>query len=82
MNPAAADTESVISDEDFAKFCEFFYRKTGIMFDPKKKYFAERRIARPHAQDRLRDFSRIFHERAVRNIRRRDAASGEPDDGQ
>ena len=45
MNIAAADTESVISDEDFAKFCEFFYRKTGIMFDPKKKYFAERRIA-------------------------------------
>ena len=49
MNIAAADTESVISDEDFAKFCEFFYRKTGIMFDPKKKYFAERRVA-----DRMR----------------------------
>jgi len=44
MNPAAVDTVSVISDEDFAKFCEFFYRKTGILFDPKKKYFAERRI--------------------------------------
>lgn len=36
--------ESVVSDQEFAKFCEFFYRKTGIMFDPKKKYFAERRI--------------------------------------
>ncbi len=35
---------SVVSDQEFAKFCEFFYRKTGIMFDAKKKYFAERRI--------------------------------------
>jgi chemotaxis protein methyltransferase CheR len=34
----------VILDEEFAKFCEFFYRKTGIMFDAKKKYFVERRI--------------------------------------
>ena len=44
MNPPVAQSESVLSDEEFAKFCEFFYRKTGIMFDAKKKYFAERRI--------------------------------------
>lgn len=34
-----------ITHEEFAKFCEFFYRKTGILFDEKKKYFVERRIA-------------------------------------
>ncbi len=45
MNPTPALAQATISDEEFAKFCEFFYRKTGIMFDAKKKYFAERRIA-------------------------------------
>jgi chemotaxis methyl-accepting protein methylase len=44
VNPHVAQSDAVLSDEEFAKFCEFFYRKTGIMFDAKKKYFAERRI--------------------------------------
>jgi chemotaxis protein methyltransferase CheR len=44
MSLSLARTEVVISDEEFARFCEFFYRKTGIMFDAQKKYFAERRI--------------------------------------
>jgi chemotaxis protein methyltransferase CheR len=34
-----------IGDEDYAKFCEYFYRKTGIHFQEGKKYFVERRIA-------------------------------------
>jgi chemotaxis protein methyltransferase CheR len=45
MNQAPENTEAVISDEEFAKFCEFFHRKTGIMFETKKRYFADRRIA-------------------------------------
>jgi chemotaxis protein methyltransferase CheR len=44
MTMPVAQTETVISDEEFAKFREFFYRKTGIMFDAQKKYFAGRRI--------------------------------------
>ena len=44
VNPHVAQSDAVLSDEEFAKFCEFFYRKTGIMFDAKKKYFAERQI--------------------------------------
>jgi chemotaxis protein methyltransferase CheR len=44
MSMPLAQSQTVISDEEFAKFCEFFYRKTGIMFDTQKKYFAERRI--------------------------------------
>lgn len=44
MNMLLAQSQTTISDEEFAKFCEFFYRKTGIMFDAQKKYFAERRI--------------------------------------
>jgi len=35
----------VMTDEEFAKFCEFFYRKTGIQFQDGKKYYVERRIA-------------------------------------
>jgi chemotaxis protein methyltransferase CheR len=44
MNMPLARTDPVISDEEYAKFCEFFHRKTGIMFDPQKKYFVERRV--------------------------------------
>ncbi len=34
----------VISPQEFAKFCEFFYRKTGIVFSESKRYFVERRV--------------------------------------
>jgi len=33
-----------ITDDDFEKFREFFYRKTGIMFDQSKRYFVDRRL--------------------------------------
>ena len=33
-----------ISDEDFLKFQEFFYRKTGIQFEPSKRYFVDKRL--------------------------------------
>jgi chemotaxis protein methyltransferase CheR len=33
-----------ISDEDFLKFREFFYRKTGIIFEESKRYFVDKRI--------------------------------------
>ncbi|QXG79109.1 CheR family methyltransferase [Rhodospirillum rubrum] len=33
-----------ISDEEYTKFCDFFYRKTGISFQLSKKYYVERRI--------------------------------------
>lgn len=34
----------VISDADFQKFAEFFYRKTGIHFDDGKRYFVDKRL--------------------------------------
>ncbi|WCS23774.1 protein-glutamate O-methyltransferase CheR [Methylobacterium sp. NMS14P] len=40
-----ADTPSPVSDADFARFCEFFYRRTGILFTPAKRYFVDRRLA-------------------------------------
>lgn len=33
-----------ISDDDFQKFREFFYRKTGIAFDSSKRYFVDKRL--------------------------------------
>lgn len=33
-----------ISDEDFKKFREFFYRKTGMFFDDGKRYFVDKRL--------------------------------------
>jgi chemotaxis protein methyltransferase CheR len=33
-----------ISESDFQKFVEFFYRKTGIHFDDGKRYFVDKRL--------------------------------------
>lgn len=33
-----------ITDEDFRKFQEFFYRKTGILFEETKRYFVDKRL--------------------------------------
>lgn len=36
--------ETIISDEDFQKFREYFYRKTGIQFEQTKRYFVDKRL--------------------------------------
>src|ERR1700722_15002581 len=33
-----------ISEDDFLKFQEFFYRKTGIRFEETKRYFVDKRL--------------------------------------
>ncbi|MEM4644101.1 MAG: protein-glutamate O-methyltransferase CheR [Candidatus Methanomethylicaceae archaeon] len=38
------DFQKSIREEEFELFREFFYRKTGIMFDRTKRYFVDRRI--------------------------------------
>jgi len=35
----------LITDDDFEKFREYFYRKTGIQFEPSKRYFVDKRLA-------------------------------------
>jgi chemotaxis protein methyltransferase CheR len=43
--PSAADAGKLaITDADFQKFREFFYRKTGIFFDDSKRYFVDKRL--------------------------------------
>jgi chemotaxis protein methyltransferase CheR len=41
---AATLAPVAISDADFLKFREFFYRKTGIHFDENKRYFVDKRL--------------------------------------
>jgi len=38
------EPESIISDEDFFKYKEFFYRRTGINFESTKRYFVDKRL--------------------------------------
>jgi chemotaxis protein methyltransferase CheR len=40
---AVAENKS-ITEDDFQKFREFFYRKTGIHFDDSKRYFVDKRL--------------------------------------
>jgi chemotaxis protein methyltransferase CheR len=40
----AREIDPVITDADFLKFREFFYRKTGIHFDEGKRYFVDKRL--------------------------------------
>lgn len=51
--------DAVITEEDFQKFREFFYRRTGIQFGPSKRYYVDKRLAeriRATGSDRFRDY--------------------------
>jgi len=41
---SARETELVIRDAEFARFRDFFYRKTGIRFEDSKRYFVDKRL--------------------------------------
>jgi chemotaxis protein methyltransferase CheR len=48
LRASAAEASSArhrITDADFQKFRDFFYRKTGIHFDDNKRYFVDKRLA-------------------------------------
>lgn len=49
-----------ISPQEFEKFCEFFYRKTGIIFSESKRYFVERRVLDRMAETECRTFREYF----------------------
>jgi chemotaxis protein methyltransferase CheR len=44
MRTTAVAAVPHITDADFHKFAEFFYRKTGIHFDEGKRYFVDKRL--------------------------------------
>ncbi len=59
MNNTAAKDIS-ISNEDFQKFREYFYRKTGIWFDESKRYFVDKRLAERITATRTDNFRSYF----------------------
>jgi chemotaxis protein methyltransferase CheR len=49
-----------LTAEDIARFCEFFYRKTGISLDERRQSYAARRLADRMAASRSRSFREYF----------------------
>ena len=49
-----------ISDEDFRKFREYFYRKTGIIFELSKRYFVDKRLIERIVASDKKSFSSYF----------------------
>ena len=49
-----------ITDADFLKFREFFYRKTGIHFDDSKRYFVDKRLVERIETTGAEDFRSYF----------------------
>lgn len=49
-----------ISDEEFEKFREFFYRKTGIQFESTKRYFVDKRLVERIETTHSGDFRSYF----------------------
>ena len=52
--------ELSITDEDFQKFREFFYRKTGILFEETKRYFVDKRLIERMQATRMPTFRSYF----------------------
>ena len=52
--------EISISAEDFQKFREFFYRKTGIQFELSKRYFVDKRLVERIEATRSETFRAYF----------------------
>ncbi len=50
-----------ISEEDFQKFREFFYRKTGIRFEDTKRYFVDKRLIDRMQATGFADFRSYFN---------------------
>ena len=53
-------SDTPISLEEFQKFREFFYRKTGIQFEDSKRYFVDKRLAERIRQTDTGSFRNYF----------------------
>ena len=52
--------ETTINESDFEKFREYFYRKTGIQFEPSKRYFVDKRLVERIELTDSRSFRNYF----------------------
>lgn len=53
-------TAVTISNEEFERFREFFYRKTGIQFETNKRYFVDKRLLERIAATGAENFRNYF----------------------
>jgi len=59
---------TTISESDYRKFCEYFYRRTGISFGHNKRYFVDKRLI-----DRIQKTGASCAEDYFESLRRYDA---------
>lgn len=52
--------DTQISAEEYARLCDFFYRRTGIMFTEAKRFYLERRVAERIAATGAGGFASYF----------------------
>jgi chemotaxis protein methyltransferase CheR len=53
-------SEPSITEDEFARLCDFFYRRTGMIFTEAKRYYVERRIFDRMAATGATSFSQYF----------------------
>jgi chemotaxis protein methyltransferase CheR len=57
-----------ITESEYRKFCEFFYRRTGISFGENKRYYVDKRLI-----DRIERTKSVSFDRYFDGLRRHDA---------
>jgi chemotaxis protein methyltransferase CheR len=60
MKTDAVTAAPTITEADFKKFTEYFYRKTGIHFDDSKRYFVDKRLVDRIGATGAADFRAYF----------------------
>jgi len=60
MSDKASPHVPAISDQDFQRFREFFYRRTGIFFDESKRYYVDKRLLERIEMTRTDNFQSYF----------------------
>lgn len=60
MNTTVTAPKPAITEADFEKFAEFFYRKSGIRFDTAKRYFVDKRLLERMAATGAETFREYF----------------------
>ncbi|OLP61804.1 chemotaxis protein [Xaviernesmea oryzae] len=60
MTASTTLTTPVITEQDFARFAEYFYRRTGILFEANKRYFVDKRLIDRINATQSGDFASYF----------------------
>jgi chemotaxis protein methyltransferase CheR len=70
LAPLSKNLPPTITSSEYEKFCEYFYRRTGIAFGANKRYFVDKRLI-----DRMQHTGSSNFEEYLGRLRRHDASS-------